>query len=81
MNKELAIIIHVLTNNGKFATEMLETYAYILILGLNKFKKRRFHDTVNLLTGQTDAHPDLIKVRHHDGILHRHPQSSTENFW
>lgn len=29
---------------------------------LNKFKKRRFHKTVNLLTGTTDAHPDLIRA-------------------
>ena len=32
------------------------------VSGLNKFKKRRFHETVNLLTGESDAHPDLIKV-------------------
>ncbi|GFO07340.1 cleft lip and palate transmembrane protein 1-like [Plakobranchus ocellatus] len=28
---------------------------------LNKFKKRRFHKSVNLLTGQTDVHPDLVQ--------------------
>ncbi|XP_045187405.2 putative lipid scramblase CLPTM1 [Mercenaria mercenaria] len=28
---------------------------------LNKFKKRRFLETKNLLTGETDVHPDLIK--------------------
>ncbi|CAH1792887.1 unnamed protein product [Owenia fusiformis] len=27
---------------------------------LNKFKKRKFHKTVNLLTGKADVHPDLI---------------------
>ncbi|KAK6181369.1 hypothetical protein SNE40_009235 [Patella caerulea] len=27
---------------------------------LNKFKKRVFHKSVNLLTGETDVHPDLI---------------------
>ena len=31
--------------------------------GLNKFKKRRFRSTVNLLTGATDVHPDLQQVR------------------
>lgn len=32
--------------------------------GINKYKKRRFHKTVNLLTGETDVHPDLIQVSH-----------------
>ena len=39
-----------------------EMYLHVNVSGLNKFKKRRFHETVNLLTGETDAHPDLIKV-------------------
>lgn len=30
--------------------------------GLNKFKKRKYLKTKNLLTGETDASPDLIKV-------------------
>ena len=29
---------------------------------MNKFKKRRFLETKNLLTGETEVHPDLIKV-------------------
>ena len=33
-----------------------------LISGLNKYKKRHFSKTVNLWTGETDVHPDLIKV-------------------
>ena len=33
-----------------------------MITGLNKYKKRRFQNTVNLLTGETDVHPDLILV-------------------
>ncbi|XP_060084334.1 putative lipid scramblase CLPTM1 [Ylistrum balloti] len=41
---------------------------------LNKFKKRKFHNTVNLLTGQTDVHPDLIQKNSSYEILsHWHP--------
>ncbi|XP_033734094.1 cleft lip and palate transmembrane protein 1 homolog [Pecten maximus] len=41
---------------------------------LNKFKKRKFHNTVNLLTGQTDVHPDLIQKNVSYEILsHWHP--------
>ncbi|RUS71909.1 hypothetical protein EGW08_020322 [Elysia chlorotica] len=28
---------------------------------INKFKKRKYHQSVNLLTGQTEAHPDLVQ--------------------
>ena len=41
------------------------TKLYLLsvpIAVLNAFKKRRYHDTVNLLTGTTGVHPDLVKV-------------------
>ncbi|XP_069117157.1 putative lipid scramblase CLPTM1 [Argopecten irradians] len=41
---------------------------------LNKYKKRKFHNTVNLLTGQTDVHPDLIQKNVSFEILsHWHP--------
>ncbi|XP_064600174.1 putative lipid scramblase CLPTM1 isoform X2 [Liolophura sinensis] len=43
---------------------------------LNKYKKRHFHTTVNLLTGQTDAHPDLIKKENSSKfeiLSHWHP--------
>ena len=35
---------------------------FILFAEMNKLKKRRFHTMKNLITGQTDAHPDLIRV-------------------
>ena len=38
---------------------------FIVYLGLNKYKKRRYHKTTNLLTGETDVHPDLIQVSHY----------------
>jgi hypothetical protein len=38
------------------------------IIELNKYKKRHFHTSKNLLTGETDAHPDLARVR---GCLRR----------
>ncbi|GAB1610271.1 cleft lip and palate transmembrane protein 1 homolog [Argonauta hians] len=43
---------------------------------LNKFKKRKFHETVNLLTGETEAHPTLIKKENSSSfeiISHWHP--------
>ncbi|KAK0046519.1 cleft lip and palate transmembrane protein 1 isoform X2 [Biomphalaria pfeifferi] len=43
---------------------------------LNKFKKRRFHKTVNLLTGQTDVHPDLVQKENSSTfeiLSHWHP--------
>ncbi|BFZ07705.1 hypothetical protein BsWGS_10743 [Bradybaena similaris] len=43
---------------------------------LNKFKKRKFHKTVNLLTGQTDVHPDLIQKENASSfeiLSHWHP--------
>ncbi|XP_005100873.1 cleft lip and palate transmembrane protein 1 homolog isoform X2 [Aplysia californica] len=43
---------------------------------LNKFKKRRFHTTVNLLTGQTDVHPDLVQKENASAfeiLSHWHP--------
>ncbi|KAK3593434.1 hypothetical protein CHS0354_020196 [Potamilus streckersoni] len=43
---------------------------------LNKFKKRRYHETVNLLTGETAAHPDLIKKENsssYEILSHWHP--------
>ncbi|XP_046372749.1 cleft lip and palate transmembrane protein 1 homolog [Haliotis rufescens] len=43
---------------------------------LNKFKKRFFHNTVNLLTGETDVHPDLIKRENSSSfevLSHWHP--------
>lgn len=32
-------------------------------LVLNKFKRRKFLKTKNLLTGETEADPEMIKVR------------------
>ncbi|KAH9488723.1 Cleft lip and palate transmembrane protein 1 like protein [Bulinus truncatus] len=43
---------------------------------LNKFKKRKFHKTVNLLTGQTGVHPDLIQKENsssYEVLSHWHP--------
>ncbi|ESO91931.1 hypothetical protein LOTGIDRAFT_233250 [Lottia gigantea] len=43
---------------------------------LNKFKKRTFHSSVNLLTGETDVHPDLIKKENMSSfeiLSHWHP--------
>ncbi|PVD26713.1 hypothetical protein C0Q70_14391 [Pomacea canaliculata] len=43
---------------------------------LNKFKKRRYHSTVNLLTGETDVHPDLQKKENSSSfeiLSHWHP--------
>ncbi|XP_059156203.1 putative lipid scramblase CLPTM1 [Physella acuta] len=43
---------------------------------LNKFKKRKFHKTVNLLTGQTDVHPDLVQKENsssYEILSHWHP--------
>ncbi|WAR19171.1 CLPT1-like protein [Mya arenaria] len=43
---------------------------------LNKFKKRKFHETKNLLTGETDVHPDLIKKENSSSfeiLSHWHP--------
>ncbi|XP_041352387.1 cleft lip and palate transmembrane protein 1 homolog [Gigantopelta aegis] len=43
---------------------------------LNRYKKRHFHNTVNLLTGQTDVHPDLIKKENsssYEILSHWHP--------
>lgn len=33
-------------------------------LVLNKFKRRKFLKTKNLLTGETEADPEMIKVSH-----------------
>lgn len=49
---------------------------------LNKYKKRKFHDTVNLLTGETEAHPTLIKKANsssYEVLSHWHP-NLTINF-
>ncbi|CAD5116209.1 DgyrCDS5125 [Dimorphilus gyrociliatus] len=43
---------------------------------LNKFKKRKFVQTVNLLTGKSDAHPDLIRAQNeskYEILSHWHP--------
>ncbi|XP_052697310.1 putative lipid scramblase CLPTM1 [Crassostrea angulata] len=43
---------------------------------INKYKKRRFHKTVNLLTGETDVHPDLIQTENRSAfeiLNHWHP--------
>lgn len=32
------------------------------ILVLNKYKRRKFQKTKNLLTGETEADPEIIKV-------------------
>ncbi|XP_074663188.1 putative lipid scramblase CLPTM1 [Tubulanus polymorphus] len=44
---------------------------------VNRYKKRKFHTTVNLLTGTSDAHPDLIKNKNDSGVVeilnHWHP--------
>ncbi|CAL1530511.1 unnamed protein product [Lymnaea stagnalis] len=43
---------------------------------LNKFKKRKFHKSVNLLTGQTDVHPDLVQKENSSTfeiLSHWHP--------
>ncbi|KAL5008258.1 hypothetical protein ScPMuIL_013839 [Solemya velum] len=43
---------------------------------LNAYKKRRYHQTVNLLTGQTDVHPDLIQKENMSSVeilSHWHP--------
>ncbi|KAH3847763.1 putative lipid scramblase CLPTM1 [Dreissena polymorpha] len=43
---------------------------------LNKFKKRKFHETKNLLTGETEVHPDLIKKPNSSNfeiLSHWHP--------
>ncbi|XP_076464340.1 putative lipid scramblase CLPTM1 [Babylonia areolata] len=43
---------------------------------LNKFKKRRFQSTVNLLTGSTDVHPDLQQKENQSSfeiLSHWHP--------
>ncbi|KAL8610919.1 Cleft lip and palate transmembrane protein 1 like protein [Nucella lapillus] len=43
---------------------------------LNKFKKRRFQSTVNLLTGSTDVHPDLQQKENKSSfeiLSHWHP--------
>ncbi|KAK7104349.1 putative lipid scramblase CLPTM1 [Littorina saxatilis] len=49
---------------------------------LNKFKKRRFRSTVNLLTGSTDVHPDLQQRENqstYEILSHWHP-NLTINF-
>lgn len=51
----------------------LKAYAF---KKLNKYKKRKFHDTVNLLTGETEAHPTLIKKANsssYEILSHWHP--------
>ncbi|XP_013401359.1 cleft lip and palate transmembrane protein 1 [Lingula anatina] len=43
---------------------------------LNKYKKRKFHSLTNLLTGQTEAHPDLIQKENGSSfeiLSHWHP--------
>ena len=42
---------------------VLKLCEHVTYAGLNKFKKRRFRSTVNLLTGATEVHPDLQQVR------------------
>nr|KAG5704265.1 hypothetical protein BaRGS_012553 [Batillaria attramentaria] len=44
--------------------------------GLNKFKKRKFHATANLLTGETEVHPDLQQKENKSSfeiLSHWHP--------
>ncbi|KAJ8311058.1 hypothetical protein KUTeg_011392 [Tegillarca granosa] len=43
---------------------------------LNKYKKRKYSDTVNLLTGETDVHPDLVRKENMSAfeiLSHWHP--------
>ena len=46
-----------------FEVDSLKLCEHVTYAGLNKFKKRRFRSTVNLLTGATEVHPDLQQVR------------------
>lgn len=51
-------------------------YTVYSSMQLNKFKKRRFLETKNLLTGETEVHPDLIKKPNSSGyeiLSHWHP--------
>ena len=50
-----------------------------LFVVLNRFKKRRYHNTVNLLTGTTGVHPDLLMVSVSFDSLRRVPILITRN--
>lgn len=58
---------------GKYSKK----YTFSVTKRLNKFKKRRFQKTKNLLTGETDASPELIKSAEEEGpvqiLSHWHP--------
>ena len=44
------------------------SFLSLLLTELNRYKKRKFTNTVNLLTGETAAHPDMIQVGVHIDI-------------
>ncbi|XP_063426507.1 putative lipid scramblase CLPTM1 [Mytilus trossulus] len=62
--------------NPKDKLKYLKRYTVYNTKRLNKFKKRKFQNTVNLLTGETDVHPDLIKKENMSSfeiLSHWHP--------
>ncbi|XP_011677134.1 cleft lip and palate transmembrane protein 1 homolog [Strongylocentrotus purpuratus] len=58
---------------GKYAKK----YTVSISKRINKFKKRRFQKTTNLLTGETEADPEMIKRAESEGpvevLSHWHP--------
>lgn len=68
-NLSFSIYFLTVSAAGLFPTALVEfwvlyklTWYLMYSLVLTKYKKRKFHTTVNLLSGKTDVHPDLIKV-------------------
>ncbi|XP_071832660.1 putative lipid scramblase CLPTM1 isoform X2 [Apostichopus japonicus] len=61
------------SKKGKYSKK----YTFSITKQLNKFKKRKYLKTKNLLTGETDASPDLIKSAETEGpvqiLSHWHP--------
>ncbi|XP_060574557.1 putative lipid scramblase CLPTM1 [Ruditapes philippinarum] len=64
-NGSIYIHVYVVKEGNSPDPKMKERYSKRDIvyrsMQLNKFKKRRFLETKNLLTGETEVHPDLIK--------------------
>lgn len=62
--------------NPKDKGKYLKKYTVTSSKRLNKYKKRKYQNTVNLLTGETGMHPDLIKkdnMSSYEVLSHWHP--------
>ncbi|CAI9734582.1 lip and palate transmembrane 1 homolog [Octopus vulgaris] len=75
-----SIYIHVYFTKSGYPPNSKDEYAQSMRAyssrKLNKYKKRKFHETVNLLTGETEAHPNLRKKENSSSfeiISHWHP--------